>query len=533
MHPERHHLMRRIIPILFLVATANLLAQSVPASYWAMDMNTTSTAAPNIPTAPTPARPFGVLRLHDNGADLMDIFGNVATGTCNTTTHVYTGCAWTSFDHWVSLATTGAYVLEYTFHKTPNFAGTYTSSPPDDADMTAMVDAIRNRAGCTAVVHTGCIAMWEVWNEPNNDGGTLSSTSSGIPYWSGSLDDLVHIARIIHDEVKTPGNGGVNGVDPNALILGPGTAGFGTYTNLPGGTVTMSGVCTHWGSGNQFPEAFICEYLRRTGSGGGDSTGKAYTDIISTHSYPNGTALVDMSEAGLVSHLGGTVTAMTDNSVTLCAHGTVGQGGGACSQLMSTEDGWGGVVSGTYPRIGPDGTNSVQVSGTGLTGSFRDDQAAFLFKRYQLMWSLGLDMSVWYGWDFQNGWGNLLCSGANTNIGCDLTSSGNPSYPYQNKSAATYGSMQAWMIGKKMTGNCSQDGNATWTCNWTGPYYYQAKTLWNSAQTGVSMSIPGYAQKRDQYGTITAFSGTITPNWYPVVLERVVTVARAGGSGWQ
>lgn len=528
--------------VLFLLASAACVAQvpascvapigAVPCSYWAMDMNTTSTAAPNVSAAPIPSRPFGVLRLHDNGADLTDIFGNSATGTCNTTTNVYTGCNWTAFDHWVSLANTGKYVLEYTFHKTPNFAGTFTSSPPADAAFVAMVDAIRNRAGCTATVHTGCIAMWEVWNEPNNDGGTLSSTGSGVPYWSGSIENLVHVARLIHDEVKTVANGGVNGVDPNALILGPGVAGFGTYTNLPGGTVTMSGGCTHWGNGNQAPEAFICEFLRRAGSGSGDLAGKAYTDMVTTHSYPNATGLSNMSEAGLVSHLGAIVTAMTDNSVTLCAHGNVGHGGGSCSQLGGTEDGWGGLSSGVFPRIGPDATNSVQVSGTGLTGSFRDDQAAFIFKRYQLMWSLGLDMSVWYGWDFQNGWGNLLCAASNTNIGCDLASSGFGSYPYQNLSATAYGAMQAWMLGKNLSGLCAQDGNATWTCNWTGPYYYKAKSIWNSAQTGVSMSITGYPAKRDLYGAVSSFSGTITPNWYPVVLERPTTVSRVSG-GWQ
>lgn len=511
-------------------------AAIVTSNLWAMDINTTSTAAPNIPAAPTPSRPFGVMRIHDDGANLADIFGMTATGTCNTSTHIYTGCNWTAFDHWVSLAQTGSYTLMYAFHKTPNFAGTYTSSPPDDADDIAMIDAIRNRGGCTAIVQTGCIKYWEIWNEPNNDPGTLSSTSSGTPYWSGSIENLIHHAGLIVQEVKTVSNGGVNGVDPNAVIVAPGAAGFGDYTNLAGG-MNVSGGCTHWGNGNQFPEAFICEYLRRTGSGVGDLTGAAYTDVVSQHSYPNGGgaggSLSTISEAGLVSHLGGTQTALGDNGLTLCAHGTQGTAGGPCRSLFSTEDGWGQVTVASvgYPRIGPDATNSSQISGSGLTGSFRNDQAAFLFKRFQIMWTEGVDLSVWYGWDFQNGWGMLLCTGANTPIGCDLASSGQGSYPYQNPAATAYGAMQQWMIGKTMSTPCSEDGNQTWTCFWTGPYYYKAQAIWNSNQSGVLTSISGYPRQRDYLGTITSFPGTITPNWYPVVLERPATVNKLPG-GW-
>lgn len=523
--------MKRILLLALLAIPC--FPQNVPQSYFGQDMNTTTTAWPNITQALNPTAPFGVLRLHDDGADLMDIFGNAATGTCNTTTHVYTGCNWTSFDHWISQAAAHSQVVMYAFHKTPNFAGTYTSSPPDDADAKAMVDAIRDRSGCTVSTQTGCIKYWEVWNEPNNDGGTLSSTSSGSPYWSGSIENLVHFARTVHDEVKTVANGGVNGVDPNAMVVGPGAAGWGTYTNLPGGNITVSGACNDsaWNANLNSPEAFICEYLRRTGSGSGDSTGAAYTDAMTIHIYPNASVIATIAESNIAFRMANFIKVFGDLGITLCPHGTQGKGGGSCTQMFASEDSWGAVSSSTYPRIGPDATNSIQVSGSGLTGSWRDDQSAYLIKEYVLGWSLGLDMYVWYGWDFQNGWGNQWCKAANVNIGCDLASSGNPSYPYQQKSAWSYGAVQNWMIGTQMSGTCSADGNTTYSCNFGGPWGYSSRLYWNSAQTGVALTPAGFSQQRDMYGNITTFTGTITPNYYPVLLEHLAPARRYAG-GW-
>jgi hypothetical protein len=502
-------------------------------SFWALDFNTTSTAAPNIPQAPIPTKPYAVLRVHDSGADLADIFGLTATTpTCDpVTTLVYSGCNWTAFDHWVSQASTASATLMYTFHKTPNWAGSWTSSPPNDTYFVNMLKAIRDRAGCTAVTQTGCIQYWEVWNEPNNDGGSLSLTSSGTPYWSGSVENLVHVARLVHDHVKTPANGGVDGVDPNAMVVGPGSAGWGTYTNLPGGNLTLGGACVDatWSSNLNAPEAFNCEYLRRAGSGAGDLTGAYYTDAITLHLYPNATTLSTIAEANIQTRVTNIKKAFTDLGITPCPHGTRGNGAGSCTQLFASEDSWGGVSSGTYPRIGPDATNSAQVSGSGLSGSWPDDQSAYLVKEYLMSWSLGLDMYTWYGWDFQNGWGNLLCKSSNAGIGCD-TSIG--AFPYQQKPAGAFGAIQKWMTGRNMSGTCSSDGNTTWSCNFTGPYGYKAKVLWNSAQTGVLMSVPGYSTKRDMYGTVTSFGGTVTPNYYPVVIERTPNVSRISG-GWQ
>jgi hypothetical protein len=523
--------MRRILAIWFLLLPVLGFGQAVPQSFFAMDLNTTSNAAPNIPLALTPSAPFGVIRDHDNSADMADIFGMSSTSTCNTATHVHTTCNWTAFDHWIAQAAAHNQTVMYTLHKTPNFAGTYTSSPPDDASLTDMIDAIRDRAGCTATVQVGCIKYWEVWNEPNNDGGTLSTTSSGSPYWSGSIENLVHVARIIHDEVKTVANGGVNGVDPNAMVIGPGVADFGVYTNMPGGTITLSGVCSHWsgGGGVAEPEAFICEYLRRTGSGSGDLTGADYTDAVSSHLYPNVVNLTSMSEDPVNIRGGGIVTAITDNGLSLCAHGVQGAAGGSCINYFATEDSWGAQSSGTYPNIGPV-SPSVQVSGTGQTGSWRDDQSAFLIKAHVMAWNLGLDMYTWYGWDFQNGWGNLFCTSANTNNGCVLDVN-NPSFPYRQNAANAYGALQKWMIGKTLS-SCSKDGNATWTCSWTGSGGYTSKLVWNSPQTGVSLSFSGYSQQRDMYGNITSFSGTITPGYYPVLLEHLAVVRRANSGGW-
>jgi hypothetical protein len=532
--------MKRLIPILLLVATP-LLAQTVTSSYFGLDFNSSNTSWPLFNQAPTPSWSGGVVRLHDSGTKLYDIFNGAATGSnCDplAATPVTSGCNWTAFDKFAANALAHNAVLEYTFSKMPTSSYwssyfPYTSSPStttaaDDA-FVAMVKAIRDHGGCTPTKQIGCISQWEIWNEPNNNGGTHSATNGSTPYWDGTIAQLVHLSRLVRDHVKTPARGGVDGVDPNSLVLGPGGA-VQTNVGSSGISTTYSGTAcdsTHPGgfsNGNLNVEAFTCLYLVTTGSGAGEGAGKDYIDAVTAHLYPASQTLSTMAEQPYTSRMAGVKTAMDLAGDTLCAHG-VAPAAGVCDAFINTEWSWGTCSSPTTPRLGPSGC-SVQLSGTGQTGSWRDDQAALLWKSYILGWHFGAMAQIWYGWDFQNGYGNLLCTGANATIGCALDAT-HTAYPYQQNAAWAFGAAQ-WMIGKTLTG-CAATGS-TWRCDFSGANGYSAVVTWNSGITGSPTTYNNVTQTRDIYGNITPVTGgsvTLTPNYYPVVIETIPVTGTA------
>ena len=216
-----------------------------------------------------------------------------------------------------------------------------------------MLKAIRDRVGCKPTKQIGCIAEWEIWNEPNNNGGTHTTSNGGTPYWDGTIAQLVHISRLIWDHVKTSAKGGVDGIDPNALVLGPGGA-VQTVVGSSGISMTYTGTpCSPtYGTSNANVEAFTCLFLATTGSGSGDLTGKAYVDAVTVHLYPSSQTLGTMAEQPYTSRAAGTKTAMTLNGLTLCAAG-VSPLSGSCKGLINSEYSWGTCSSPTTPRLGP------------------------------------------------------------------------------------------------------------------------------------------------------------------------------------
>jgi hypothetical protein len=531
--------MKKILLFLAIFATA-AVAQTVPANFFGMHFNSANTAWPVITSAPTPKWNGGVVRLHDSGVKLYDIFNSASSGgTCDprAATPVVSGCNWTNLDKYAANALANNATLTYVFSKMPtnsywSACFPYTSSVPtgttcDDA-FVSMVKAIRDRVGCSPTKQIGCVSQWEIWNEPNNNGGTHTSSNGSTPYWDGTIANLVHISRLVRDHVKTTAKGGVDGIDANALVIGPGGA-IQTNVGSSGVSTTYSGTAcdnTHtggYGNGNLNVEAFTCLYLITAGSGSGDLTGKDYIDAVTAHLYPNSQTLSTLAEQPLTSRAVGMKTTMTLASISLCGHGVSPLSGG-CKALIDTETSWGTCSSPTTPRLGPTGC-SVQVTGTGQTGSWADDQAAALWKKYLLSWWYGLSGVYWYGWDFQNGYGNLLCTADNLTIGCDDAT--HSAYPYQQQAAKAWGAAQ-WMIGKTLTG-CTTV-NSTYSCFFSGPNGYSAVVPWNSGLIGVSTNYSNVTQTRDMYGNITPVTGgsvTLTPNYYPVVIETVPAVGSA------
>lgn len=501
----------------------------VPSTYFGMDFNSSNTAWPVINQAPIPKWNGGVIRMHDSGTKLYDIFNGAATSTnCDPRgTGVVSSCNWAALDKFAANALANNAVIEYTFSKMPTatywsdcFA--YTSSAPAsttcDNAFISMVKAIRDRVGCTATKKIGCVAQWEIWNEPNNNGGTHSTSNGGTPYWDGTIAQLVHVSRLVHDHVKTTAKGGIDGIDANALVIGPGGA-VQTVVGSSGISTTTTGtVCTPtFGNGNLNVEAFTCLYLATTGSGSGDSNGKAYVDAVTGHFYPSSQTLSTMAELPYTSRVAGMQTAMTLNTITQCGIGISPLSGG-CKGLVNSEWSWGTCSSPTTPRLGPTGC-SVQSSGTGQTGSWRDDQSALLVKSYHLGVKYGMMGQYWYGWEFMNGYGNLYCTGTNSTIGCAADST--HTIPGQQSAAWAWGAVQ-WIVGKTLTG-CTQT-SSTWRCDYTGANGYKASVVWNSAGTGSSTTFTGITQTQDMYGNVTdqpTGSVTLTPNYYPVTIETI------------
>lgn len=531
---------KKVIYLALVVSALSLaaFAQAVPANYFGMDFNSGNTAWPIINEAPTPTWSGGVVRLHDSGTKLYDIFNGASAGSnCDprAATPKVSSCGWTNIDKFAANTLAHGATMMYVFSKMPTstywsdcFATTsyFSGTTTCDTAFASMVKAIRDRLGCSATKQIGCISRWEIWNEPNNDGGNPSTSNGSTPYWTGTaaagatgpfngtgngnLDLLVHIARVIRDHVKTPAKGGVDGIDANALVIGPADA-----VQSNGITITSSAPCSPtYGNGNLNPEAHICLFLNQTGSGAGDGKGKDYIDAVSVHLYPNSQTLSTMAEQPYTSRAAGIKTAMGLVSVTICGRG-VSPLTGSCKSIINSEFSWGTCSSPTTPRLGPTGC-SVQSSGTGQSGSWGDDQSALLQKMYHLGWYYSLMEQDWYGYEFNNGYGNLLCTTTNTTIGC---ASG--PYPYQQKAAHAWGAVQ-WMIGKTLT-NCTNT-SSTWRCDYTGANGYSGTVIWNSAGTGSSTTFNGITQTLDMYGNVTpqpTGSVTLTPNYYPVYVETL------------
>ena len=98
--------------------------------------------------------------------------------------------------------------IMYTLGQTPDWANGQTTSfydfgpvpPTNPQDYYDFVTALATR---NRDVYGGAIKAWEIWNEPDN-----------VKLWTGTTQQLIDISTVAAGIIK--------GIDPNAVIVGPG-----------------------------------------------------------------------------------------------------------------------------------------------------------------------------------------------------------------------------------------------------------------------------------------------------------------------
>jgi polysaccharide biosynthesis protein PslG len=205
------------------------LAETLPATFFGMHINQSTTAWPNVA--------FGSYRLWDDGTSWADI---------NTSSGVYN---WSPLDSWVSKAQRQNVQLLYTFGGTPtwassspstscNYGGGHCVAPADYTNWDTFVTELATR-------YKGKIKYYEMWNEPNDTG-----------FWKGTTAQLVEMtnraAKIIH------------AIDPNAEVLSPAATWKSTtaWTWLDGfltagGGPYLDGISFHGYTGNNDAEGIL------------------------------------------------------------------------------------------------------------------------------------------------------------------------------------------------------------------------------------------------------------------------------------
>ncbi len=484
----------------------------------------TPTSWPSIATAPNPSQPIGTLRLHDDGAK----FGNIQAHRkpdCNES--VTSGCAWGAFDEWVRQARKRRVEMLYVFSRTPEWAcskhsGCAASDLPEDGPFLNFARAVRDRlvdgrpAGCRSAEKSdsGCIRYWEVWNEPNN----------GKSAFCGSIGDVVHLARLISETVKA--------TDSRAQVVSPGVGYTANYngSSCSAGGIRGVGVCSKWGQGNGNPEAYVCEYLRQSGSHSGDHAGRDYTDIVGWHAYPSHSMRRTIVEDNILKRVANIQSAMRDNGLKPCAPG---QNSG-CTQLWITETSWGSVGAGGRndselvsascglpqgcPRIGP--LNDVDPLSCSSSkpgtqpGCWLHDQATYLVKLHILALSSGVSRVFWYWWDGQP-WGTLFCKTPNAAAGCSEQAR---TQPYLQNAARSYGAVERWLEDSKPMG-CSQSGDGTIACDLTDASGSPAQIVWNSIAPRPFSPARPFVFAMDIYGNSEPVSRSMNIGYSPVLLK--------------
>ena len=479
---------------------------------------------PSIPTAPNPSHSIGSLRFHDDGSK----FGNIQEhrkSDCNES--VTSGCAWGAFDEWIRQARKRHVELLYAFSRTPEWAcskhrGCAASDLPEDGPFLNFAIAVRDRkvdgrpAGCRSgdASDSGCIRYWEVWNEPNN----------GKSAFCGSIGDMVHLARLVHEMVKQ--------TDSRAQVVSPGVGYTSNYNGAscsPGG-ISGVGACSKWGKGNGNSEAYICEYLRQRGSHSGDHEGRDYTDIVGWHAYPTHSKRQTLAEDNILKRVQNIQSTMRDNGLNPCGPGK----NSGCTQLWITETSWGNVGAGWHndneivsatcslpqgcPRISPlnddSATSCSSSKPNARPGCWSQDQAAYIAKLYTLALSSGVSRVFWYWWDGQP-WGTLFCKSPNPAAGCSELAR---MRPYLQNAALAYGEVERWLEGSKLKG-CSQSGNGTIACNLTDSSGTLSQIVWNSTAPQPYSPAKQFVLATDIYGNSESVARSFVVGYSPQLLK--------------
>jgi polysaccharide biosynthesis protein PslG len=306
-----------------LLLTTLSSGQEVPASFFGMTAHLGV-----IRRQPWPSIPFGSLRMVDTGTMWLDL--EPQPGVYN----------WQNFDAWLDAAQAHHFDILFTFLGIP----TWVSGAPNDPKCTRWhtpgschppADIKEDGSGSAqqwkefvktvATRAHGRIKYWEVWNEPHN-----------LFFWDGTMAQMVRMTQELRTVVKS--------VDPDALIVGPGT----------GWVNAMNNGRPEWN-----PLNWTDEYLK--------AGGKSYIDVLSVHGYVKGqcpSGKFDMDE------LSGGMARI---------HKILEKNGIPDMPVWSSEGSW-GVVNKTCTTD-------------------PDIQVAFVAQYYLLGWANGLKRMYWYAWN--------------------------------------------------------------------------------------------------------------------------------------
>lgn len=212
----------------------------------------------------------------------------------------------------------------------------------------------------------------------------------------------------------------------------------------------------------------------------GNNAAASYTDVVGIHCYAND------GNAQSPSPSAEAVTTLLDTLVNGLA-GTPYQN----KSVYDMESSWGTQMS---PAI-PDG----------------DDRAGFLAKHLLLMWPR-VSRSYWWGWD-EDASGRLWKS---TSVG-ECTTTWGPG-GYMCTAGKAYSTLYSWIVGKSMTGVCSQVSNI-WTC----PFSDGSLVIWNAGQTSFSVDVTNGSTTVNCHSGACFASAAPTPGTY-------VYIATTGGN---
>lgn len=236
---------------------------------------------------------------------------------------------WNTLDQWLNQAELSNVDVLLTLGVTPRWGssnpndficshGPGTCDAPNDlnTDGSGTNEHWKNYVTAVATHVAGRVKYWEIWNEPQNNF-----------YWNGTFAQMVRLAADARQIIL--------GIDPNAIILTPGTG--------------LRYTATRW----------MANYFA---AGGGQ-----YADIIAVHGYVDGSCPNTLPNTSVIPSRVQALRSMLQ---------TFGQ---AAKPLWVTEAGWGHTSWTCF--------------------SNQDQQAGFVAQMYLLYWSSGVQRFYWYQWD--------------------------------------------------------------------------------------------------------------------------------------
>jgi hypothetical protein len=483
---------------MLLISSLSLGQFAVPASFWGMQFNKTTSPYPATggPTVET-------FRFWDTGTSWDDIQTSAAC-----TSSALTNCNFTKFDTWMNnyVNATGQPKLDviYTIGKTPNFissnptdtcSGSPAGSCVPPTDITCTGTSAGNTGGTDATFINFLQALWthianngwdtgrqwyiEGWNEPN----------SGAVFWDQSWIDTTYcpgdstaerriLARLAADARTT-----ILALNSSVKFLTPPASSALTAVESGGWWYKyLSGDGGMWGNGS------TCSgYTGPSPCGGGQ-----FADVMSVHGYLDGATNETPDDICC-----GTGTLVSNTQATMS---TFSQ---SSKPLFLTEGSWGSYCSSGCP--------------TGF------DPVAWTGRYYTLMLSQGkVARFAWYNYDtFAPLW--CLSVGEGCTATGQLSTTGIATYQLQsvwNYDGGTFGSGGCMTTATSCTGS----GNIRACILTEGTTGTSAQVVWYDSYGNTCSHTPagsGWIDYRDLAGNVTSYShGPVTVGNSPILFEK-------------